>query len=143
MQNVTGRPAVNLLAGNADGMGRQMTKRGRLIQQYHVNTPFVRRLGNGKVIAGITQRRVLHQILYAVFVLHFAQSHQIRNLLVSRRQDHFGYFSQLVIIAGLRPSSWAVRLKLIIVLQGVMAAVKQILHIIFHHPELVLSLGRG
>ena len=28
-------------------------------------------------------------------------------------------------------------------LLDVLAAVKQILHIIFHHPELVLSLGRG
>ena len=143
MQDITGRSSVNLLGRNAYSLCTEVTERFRLIQQDDIDSPLIRRFGHRILVTRFAQRRIGHQLLDTVFVLHFTQADQVGYLVLTGSQNHLAYLIQLVVETRQAPSFGIIRQKLVIVFQRIMLTVEQIFDIVFHHAEFLLSNSRS
>ena len=114
------------------------------IEQGHVDAPCVGRGGHLVLVAGLAQHRPLREVAQAAVVLHLAEGHEVGQQVVGGRgvalpfvgrHDFLAYLLQFLPVAPPRPVMAAVGQELRVILQRVVLAVEEVLHVEFHERQ--------
>ena len=101
------------------------------IQQRDIDAASVRALAMHIAVAGLGEQRSVHQLRYHQAVFHLGEPYQCRQLApgVASGEDSLGDSVALGLKALPRPVPFIPGRKLVVIFQGVVQTVKQILHI--------------